>query len=77
MALAIADNVNANSKETYCGKIKCADIKATITNKEAPKASKAVMIITLLPKAFNVVALKDVPMEKAIKPRATVETHPI
>ena len=46
-----------------------------MTNNEAPMASRIVMTITLLPKALIVALLKDVPMEKAMKPKATVETQ--
>ena len=56
--------------------MKCAASKAAITNKEAPTASKTVITITLLPKALMVLILNDVPIEKAIKPKATVDTHP-
>ena len=48
-----------------------------MTNKEPPNASKMVMIMTLLPTAFKVDNLKDVPIEKAMNHNATVETQPI
>ena len=75
VALAIADNVKTICHDTYCGKIKWATTKAAITSTEAPKASKTVMIITLLPNAFIVAFLNDVPIEKAIKPKATELTQ--
>ena len=55
--------------------MKCAVNKAAMTSKEAPKASKIVIIMTLLPKALIVFLLKEVPMEKAIKPKAALLTQ--
>ena len=60
---------------TYCGKKKWATTNAATTNKEPPKASKTVITMTLLPSALIVAFLKEVPIEKAMKPKATVLTQ--
>ena len=75
VALAIADNTKTNSKEINDGKTKWRANSPPITKIEAPKASKMVIITTLLPSDFKIEALKELPIEKAIKPRATLLTH--
>ena len=73
----VTETIKTSSKEICSWAIKCPINKAMITNKDAPIASKIVMIITLLPTVLRTDALKEVPIEKAIKPNATVETQPI
>lgn len=45
-------------------------IKATRTNKEAPNASKAVVIMMRFPVFCRALLLKEPPIEKAMNPRA-------
>ena len=75
VALAIAPRVKTNSQGTRESSMKCATTKANTTKTDAKRASKQVMTKTLLPTVFNTVNLNDVPMEKAIKPKAIVDTH--
>ena len=75
VADAMAASVSTTSIPILSGATKWAINKAPRTKRDPPKASKAVMTRTRLPKVLIVETRKEVPMEKAMKPRATLETH--
>ena len=74
VAVEIAPNVKAWAIVNVSGCNKETTIRQTLTKKVAPKASQKPTITAFLPICFKSFTLNSLPIEKAIKPRATSDT---
>ena len=74
VAVEIAPNVKAWAIVNVSGCNKETTTRQTLTKKVAPKASQKPTITAFLPICFKSFTLNSLPIEKAIKPRATSDT---